>query len=869
VFDNSEAAVNIAEINGQPPAQFGGFIGDDTLHAAVDYVCQDGLPMRFESDFTRTDDPETYRFITTWNLLADVYGTRSWTVTGVSSQDIGRIAYFPAGVSIRGLSAPVSGTIDYTLTINEAETEYELYAAGAGAFVPANTQDRAAFYAYQKSELVGNEYQTSYWLNGFAKSGGVTFKLEPPLALEDSELPRITLTLGKNDTPIVASDCILGKLEIVVPDQNGDPVPSAEVPFSEPAPQVILGDISLNDVEIDGEVATVHISGEVFDPIADNFPRRPISYGGADIEEVAVFVDGAECSLHIPVTPDPAYEQAHKSFWRQHPFRGTFDTTIEIVGKDVKVLVVSTAPNVANYSAMDVAWLYFTPSYQEGPYVLEDVENQEGSEPGTYHPFLHRISAKVGRPEDCRFLHRGVETEVEEDDGYYYPKGGSKEVIVYVMIDKNDENARPLKKRPTEKRLRPYRITYEVTDEGLIYKKSDRVWKTYQCYLDAADCLFQTKSLYWYSQRIGSYRGLSSIHATLAAAESSTKPYSSLGCHMCPEANCLLSDLSGLFTMPGLGTIDWWLGCIMRSQWKVPGLEFLQLCMELPGNGAWQRLAFMIEHWEHVKPACELFAIPPEVFFATIFAEHSDNKWNSDLGERWNAHYLDFPKCTGFGLANLPENAASDGTWLGYNLHSPAYMQNPGVPEAVRTAYAALAPNDREARITAFYNNRQLSIWVHAARMRAIADTLADTQVGLNPDRFNRRIGENYDWSTKYIDDNVSLLSLANFVMLATEQTGFARIPLSWEVADRGMIDIPFGDHMEESTTVRENIGYVNVWKVFGDSLFPGDWQAEGGRKYNDGYGFCVEDVYSYNVSYKDAVFIFEVFKTSSVYRGE
>jgi len=220
-----------------------------------------------------------------------------------------------------------------------------------------------------------------------------------------------------------------------------------------------------------------------------------------------------------------------------------------------------------------------------------------------------------------------------------------------------------------------------------------------------------------------------------------------------------------------------------------------------------------------------------------------------------------FPKCTGFGLANLPENAASDGTWLGYNLHSAPYMQNPGVPEAVRTAYAGLAPNDRESRLVAFYDNRQLSIWVHAARMRAIADKL----VGLNPDRFT----ESYDWSTRYILDDGLLLSLANFVMLAIEQTGFAGVPRPDAMGDCGMINIPFGNHQDDEFKTRTNLGYVNVWKKFNDSLDPNQWEAIGARKYNDAYGLCTQERYSYNVSYGDAMFIFEVFKMSSVYTGE
>jgi len=104
--------------------------------------------------------------------------------------------------------------------------------------------------------------------------------------------------------------------------------------------------------------------------------------------------------------------------------------------------------------------------------------------------------------------------------------------------------------------------------------------------------------------------------------------------------------------------------------------------------------------------------------------------------------------------------------------------------------------------------------------------------------------------------------------MLAIEQTGFAGIPRPDAMADCGMINIPLGEHALENVTERTNLGYVNVWKEFHGSLDPKQWER-GEHKYNDGYGLCTQEKYSYNVSYADAVFIFEVFKKSSVYTGE
>ncbi len=130
----------------------------------------------------------------------------------------------------------------------------------------------------------------------------------------------------------VASDsldmgAIFPRIQFVIPDTtynnganpNAPPVPTKFVGVSDPRPTVTLEEVKPSDVVINGETATVTLKGHVKDPIADNAPAG----AGADITSVDVFVDGGE----YPVTSKTVIrtQDGSAAFWRQHPYKGTFD----------------------------------------------------------------------------------------------------------------------------------------------------------------------------------------------------------------------------------------------------------------------------------------------------------------------------------------------------------------------------------------------------------------------------------------------------------------------------------------------------------------------------------------------------------------
>jgi hypothetical protein len=99
-------------------------------------------------------------------------------------------------------------------------------------------------------------------------------------------------------------------------------------------------------------VATVALSGFVKDPIADNVPRGKVSEGRADIDSVAVYEDGQVYEDAVPLT---GQDDGAASFWRQHPYKGTFaPITVNIpLEEGTHIIRVETSPNAAGNTGFD------------------------------------------------------------------------------------------------------------------------------------------------------------------------------------------------------------------------------------------------------------------------------------------------------------------------------------------------------------------------------------------------------------------------------------------------------------------------------------------------------------------------------------
>ncbi|MBM4033641.1 MAG: hypothetical protein FJ291_17925 [Planctomycetes bacterium] len=145
-----------------------------------------------------------------------------------------------------------------------------------------------------------------------------------------------------------------------VPDAAA--VPTEFVGVSDPRPTVTLDEVSSSQVVISGGTATVTLRGVVRDPIADNVPRGKVSAGKADIDSVAISVDGQPYgpngpggtqAFTIPVAAGD--EPTRKGFWCQHPYKGAFGpVTVAIpLTEGTHIVRVETSNNAAGNKGFD------------------------------------------------------------------------------------------------------------------------------------------------------------------------------------------------------------------------------------------------------------------------------------------------------------------------------------------------------------------------------------------------------------------------------------------------------------------------------------------------------------------------------------
>jgi hypothetical protein len=117
-------------------------------------------------------------------------------------------------------------------------------------------------------------------------------------------------------------------------------------------PVVRLNAITTNDVSVSNGVATVSISGKVYDAIMGAVP----SGKGADIEGVRVFLNGAETDFEEALHRN----SDHVSFWAPYgPSAGIPSFEVTIPASGVNRIRVETTPNVAGkkgYAEFDVVF---------------------------------------------------------------------------------------------------------------------------------------------------------------------------------------------------------------------------------------------------------------------------------------------------------------------------------------------------------------------------------------------------------------------------------------------------------------------------------------------------------------------------------
>jgi hypothetical protein len=140
-----------------------------------------------------------------------------------------------------------------------------------------------------------------------------------------------------------------------VPTESGGVRFTNRLPTSNPVPTLELDSINSSSVQISAGMATVTVTGSILDFLADNAPRLGVSEGGADIEYVNIAVDGKTVKT-VAVTSSTDGEP---NFWRQHPWKGSFSTSITFPISGAHQIQVTTGLNAVNKVNSDSAIIKF------------------------------------------------------------------------------------------------------------------------------------------------------------------------------------------------------------------------------------------------------------------------------------------------------------------------------------------------------------------------------------------------------------------------------------------------------------------------------------------------------------------------------
>jgi len=164
--------------------------------------------------------------------------------------------------------------------------------------------------------------------------------------------------------------------------------------------------------------------------IADNVPRGKVSEGRADIDSVAVYVDGQFYEDAVQVT---GQDDGQPAFWRQHPYKGTFaPISVNIpLEEGTHIIRVETSPNAAGNTGFDEVAV--TLEKREIPLDLEGAAPPPPPTPetrGLWH-FEPATPGQVFAPPDAPFEPDGCtalllhleEADSAADSSPYYNNG--------------------------------------------------------------------------------------------------------------------------------------------------------------------------------------------------------------------------------------------------------------------------------------------------------------------------------------------------------------------------------------------------------------------------------------------------------------
>jgi len=320
--------------------------------------------------------------------FADGYNRDGLSVTDEELKDdtCEGVSFTPVVIELSGAFDPETTALDISydasdpdgVTYNAETGEYTpaagsirlwLYGGDTRNMLPANAEDPE-----DRGDYVPPGVYTMEMLGLSEEVTSVTLYIE---AIRPSESPGdIAITIaaypdGDVGEPeaLVLEDtvrCTLIQLEYVVlgtydseglPAPNAEPVPADGLAVSDAQPTVTLDTLTASSVTLNPTAGTASLvlSGVVRDPVADNVPPGE----GADIASVDVTLNGTAVATALAVQRQ---SDGAASFWRQHPYRGTFDPiplTIPLT-EGCQVLRVKTSENASgNVGFAEVGVIFY------------------------------------------------------------------------------------------------------------------------------------------------------------------------------------------------------------------------------------------------------------------------------------------------------------------------------------------------------------------------------------------------------------------------------------------------------------------------------------------------------------------------------
>lgn len=211
------------------------------------------------------------------------------------------------------------------------------------------------------------------------------------------------------------------------------------VTLLKPRTTLTINEIDATEISISTSgIATIPVSGRVFDPIADNMPRGSVTDGCADIDSVSIYL-GQEL-LHTEQVRTSDSGQA--TFWKQHRSTGIFGPVLlQVRAVGSQELRVVTSRNAAGSSSEAFIRIDFSETLQAsliaGGFESSDGMNsamQLGAtvaisayQASEARPFTLKMAGLDGDINDYRVSLAGAEFELNEKPEGVVLKGPSTE----------------------------------------------------------------------------------------------------------------------------------------------------------------------------------------------------------------------------------------------------------------------------------------------------------------------------------------------------------------------------------------------------------------------------------------------------------